>query len=83
MGHAVTETRRGTITITLVEPYPLVRAAIQDFLRPESDLLIVAEVAAIEDAIRLGRETPSNVVVVDTDVAMPATVPVLQQLRRE
>jgi DNA-binding NarL/FixJ family response regulator len=83
MGHAATEARRRTITITLVEPYPLVRAAIHDILRPESDLLIVAEVAAIEEAIMIGRETPSDVVVVDTDVAVPVTVPVLQQLRRE
>jgi DNA-binding NarL/FixJ family response regulator len=83
MGHGATAARRGAITITLVEPYPLVGIAIRDMLVREADLRVVAEVATVNEAIRFGRENPTDVVLVDTDVAVADLVPVLQQLRRE
>ena len=82
MRYAAAQARRGTITITLVEPYPLVRATLRGILAPEPGLVIVAEVPTIEEAIERGRDQPTDVVLVATDVAIAALVPALQQLRR-
>ena len=83
MRYAATAARRRTITITMVEPYPLVRATLRDILGREPDLRIDAEVSTVEDAIELGRRDPSDVVLVDTDAGVARLVPVLQQLKRE
>ena len=83
MSPALTETRRRAITITLVEPYPLVRETLREILGQESDLRITAEVVAVEDAIAVVRDNPSDVVMVDTDLAIASLVPAIQQLRRE
>lgn len=71
------------IRIVLVEPYTLVRAALQEILGRERDLEIVREEATIADAAAYLRNDPADVVLVDTEMLGEDLVTALQQLKRE
>jgi DNA-binding NarL/FixJ family response regulator len=82
MTNAPVEARGSVISITLIEPYPLVRATLREIIGREADMQIAAEFATVEEAIGLVREDPTDVVLVDTDLAVAALVPALQELKR-
>src|SRR2546428_1429251 len=71
------------IRIVLVEPYALVRAALREMVDREEDVEIVAEERSISGAIDALRDSPPDVILVDTDVESARLVAALQQLKRE
>ncbi len=75
-----------TIRVVLVDDHKIVRAGLAQFIADHDDLTVAAEAASGDEVIRLVREQPYDVIVLD--ISMPDkngidTLRVLKQIRPE
>ncbi|HEY1106265.1 MAG TPA: response regulator transcription factor, partial [Agromyces sp.] len=67
------------IRLLLADDHPVVRAGIRAMLEREADLVVVAEAATAEDAVRLGR---TDVDLVLMDLQFPGAMQGAEATRR-
>lgn len=79
--HARTEAT--PIKVAIVDRYALVRAAIQDMLALESDLVVTASEPSVPILLQVARDDPADAVLVHASLAGQELVGAIQHLRRE
>ena len=71
------------VTVALVEPWGVVRAALREMLCRQEGIEIVGEASSLDGAAQVLHDAPADVVLVDTAIGTDELLQGLQRLKRE